>query len=70
VSKTAQKTTPRQSRNRPLGTISLSPEAWDMIDELVDLQGGSRSAVIESLIRAAHQGQLRAIRAMARKGGR
>jgi hypothetical protein len=65
---TAQKTTPRQSRNRPLGTISLSPEAWAMLDELVNLQGGSRSAMIEGLIRTAIHDHLppKAQRAFAR----
>ncbi|HKN11165.1 MAG TPA: hypothetical protein VJ376_17045 [Pseudomonadota bacterium] len=73
---TGQKTTPRQSRNRPLGTISLSPEAWGMLDELVELQGGSRSAMLEALIRTAihdllpASGQKTFVRAMRRKGGR
>jgi Ribbon-helix-helix protein, copG family len=72
---TAQKTTPRQSRNRPLGTISLSPEAWNLLDKLVSLRGGSRSAMIEALIRAAiydlpAAGRKAFARMVGRKGGR
>jgi hypothetical protein len=43
--------TPRAKRNRPLGTISLSPEAWAQLDEIVEKTGASRSAAIETMIR-------------------
>lgn len=47
--------TPRGERNRPLGTVSLSPEAWEMLDKIAGEASMSRSAAIESLIRARHK---------------
>ena len=45
--------TPRGKRSRPLGTISLSPEAWVWLDEIAEKTGATRSAAIEGMIRIA-----------------
>ncbi len=46
-------TTPRAARKRPLGTLSLSPEAWARLDELARRTGTTRSGAVEARVRAA-----------------
>jgi hypothetical protein len=40
-----------RQRRRPLGTLSLSPEAWAQLDYLAEQYGSTRSGVVEMLIR-------------------
>lgn len=44
---------PRGPRHRPMMTVTLSPEAIDMLDSLAAGNGQSKSATIEQLVRRA-----------------
>lgn len=46
-------TTTNDRRKRPMVTITLSPEARARLEELVDRDGESRSAIVDALILAA-----------------
>jgi hypothetical protein len=40
-------------RNRPAKLLTMSPEAWERLDLIASRAGLSRSACVESLVRAA-----------------
>ena len=44
---------PRGPRHRPMMTVTLSPEAIEMLDSLAAGNGQSKSATIEALVRRA-----------------
>ena len=45
--------TTRQPRTRPAKLLTMSPEAWERLDLIALRAGLSRSATVESLVRAA-----------------
>ena len=47
------RTKTRGPRHRPMMTVTLSPEAIDMLDSLAAGNGQSKSATIEQLVRRA-----------------
>jgi predicted CopG family antitoxin len=52
-------TTPRNQRNRPLRTISISDEAWGLLGEIAEEKGRSRSGMIETMIHSANANRKR-----------